>query len=384
MLMQQVESGELTPIGERLPQHPYQIPLDTTGEYGGKLTVNHFILQGHLWTYNQDQGELYSVPQEVIIPSQELFESVEFSDNYTTIRFRLRAGTKWSDGAPFTVEDVEFAYNNVIMNSTLLPQTPSFWKGSQLTIDENEPLNFELSFAEPKPDFFVTYGIHDQFMRDPEQLPYYLPSHFIKGEGDSFNRESFGTRMRNAAKAAGFDSVQEYLSDWRSYNWDSDADSSTDVGTPTLAPWVIDEVHDDQILAKRNPYFWAIDKENKQLPYIDEIVIKESGNMGYFNPNPEDVLIARAPVVAWESYPSGFFLDKGEEIATLSVGNTYTVVERAILSSLLSGDRYYLQISPVGGSPNNPCVTQDCWVFQGNDRSADPANLIPPNIVLER
>src|SRR5690606_33276766 len=43
---------------------------------------------------------------------------------------------------------------------------------------------------------------------------------------------------------------------------------------PTLDPWIIDTPYTGSTTAvrmKRNPYFWQVDTEGKQLPYIDAI-----------------------------------------------------------------------------------------------------------------
>ncbi|MFN8443210.1 MAG: hypothetical protein U0175_20715 [Caldilineaceae bacterium] len=33
---------------------------------------------------------------------------------------------------------------------------------------------------------------------------------------------------------------------------------------------------------RRNPYFWEVDEDGNQLPYIDEAVYKESSGAGHF------------------------------------------------------------------------------------------------------
>ncbi len=45
----------------------------------------------------------------------------------------------------------------------------------------------------------------------------------------------------------------------------------TAIGFPTLNPWVMVEETTDRVLFERNPYYWKVDEEGKQLPYIDTV-----------------------------------------------------------------------------------------------------------------
>jgi peptide/nickel transport system substrate-binding protein len=46
-----------------------------------------------------------------------LAESYKYNDDFTTITVKLRKGVKWSDGKPFTSDDVVFTYNLLFENS---------------------------------------------------------------------------------------------------------------------------------------------------------------------------------------------------------------------------------------------------------------------------
>ncbi|MEA3356055.1 MAG: ABC transporter substrate-binding protein, partial [Candidatus Bipolaricaulota bacterium] len=46
----------------------------------------------------------------------ELAKSWEISEDGLVITFHLREGIKWSDGVPFTADDVLFTYNDLIFN----------------------------------------------------------------------------------------------------------------------------------------------------------------------------------------------------------------------------------------------------------------------------
>ncbi len=51
-------------------------------------------------------------------------ESVKASDDGKEYTFTLRKGIKWSDGSPFTADDVKFWYDDVILDKEITPSTP--------------------------------------------------------------------------------------------------------------------------------------------------------------------------------------------------------------------------------------------------------------------
>ena len=48
-------------------------------------------------------------------------ESVTPNDNFTEWTIKLREGSKWSDGEPFTADDIMFWFNDVVNNKDLMP-----------------------------------------------------------------------------------------------------------------------------------------------------------------------------------------------------------------------------------------------------------------------
>jgi peptide/nickel transport system substrate-binding protein len=53
----------------------------------------------------------------------------------------------------------------------------------------------------------------------------------------------------------------------------------TNLPAPTLGPWVPAQYRVDELLVlKRNPYYWKVDSDGRQLPYIDEVHFQYSND----------------------------------------------------------------------------------------------------------
>src|SRR6056297_824730 len=105
---------DLPPLEERLPENPLVIvPTDRPGQQGG--TWIHALVGGGslsmLWRY-QAYEPLYRFDPlwSSIIPN--VAESYEVSEDSREYTITLRRGHKWSDGAPYTTEDVRFWYED--------------------------------------------------------------------------------------------------------------------------------------------------------------------------------------------------------------------------------------------------------------------------------
>ena len=123
MLKDLVDKGELPPVDERLPENPLVVPVvDSIGVYGG---VWHRGFLGPS-DYNNYVRVVYDglvrfAPDGSKVEPR-LIESWESSDDFTTWTIHMRVGAKWSDGEPFTADDIMFWYEDVLLNTDLTPQ----------------------------------------------------------------------------------------------------------------------------------------------------------------------------------------------------------------------------------------------------------------------
>ena len=75
------------------------INVVTTTDRWGSMVVK--ALYSPLWMYNEDGVNYF------------LAESYDVSDDALTVTAHLREGVTWSDGEPFTAEDVVFTFNTI-------------------------------------------------------------------------------------------------------------------------------------------------------------------------------------------------------------------------------------------------------------------------------
>ena len=118
MLAELVAAGELPPVDERLPDDPkVKEVVEEIGQYGG--TINAFAINMDSWN---DMGEVIGgssflldiTPDNEIVP--DLAAGYELAPDGKSMTLSLRPGAKWSDGHPFTADDIVFMFEDMHWN----------------------------------------------------------------------------------------------------------------------------------------------------------------------------------------------------------------------------------------------------------------------------
>src|SRR5205823_9662374 len=104
-----VKAGKLPPVAERLPEHPRVItPVEQPGEYGGTWRSGMVGGSDRNWLFRMAGYEpLIAWDRDwtgTLVPN--LAEEYSGNADATEFTFKLRKGLKWSDGQPFTADDV--------------------------------------------------------------------------------------------------------------------------------------------------------------------------------------------------------------------------------------------------------------------------------------
>jgi len=259
-LAAQVEAGELPPVADRLPAEPMVVhPEEAIGTYGGQMRINitgqNRIRASVAGYFNYEPLTIHN-PQGEIVPN--VAQSWEWSDDYQTLTLQLHEGIKWSDGEPFTAEDIMFWWEDVILNDELSPSKPSLLsRGGELAeLVALDDYTLEFSFAEPYALFTTYLGSWGFPRNEPTSLPKHYLTQFHPNYTDMETIEA-------AMEEEGYDSWVDFFEQMSDLN---------NPDKPSISSWVPNEWPPEQIQTyTRNPYYWKVDTAGNQLPYIDEL-----------------------------------------------------------------------------------------------------------------
>tara|TARA_A100001391_G_scaffold86805_1_gene57078 strand:- start:58178 stop:60163 length:1986 start_codon:yes stop_codon:yes gene_type:complete len=261
-LADQVAAGDLPTVGERLPVNPLVIePADEIGVYGGEFQDRwgggRIAEMRH---YGYEPLVRWSVDGSEVVPG--VAESWEVSDDATTYTFRLREGMKWSDGEDFTADDIRYWWENVETNAKINPRGPRdifVVNGEPMTLTVIDDYTVEMSWSQP-------YGLLLQQLATPYgQRVVMFPEHYVSQFDIDLNPEGVAEMMEEAGET-------DYTAWWRanvgSYD---DAAQFNDPDRPSVMAWIPTEPYADKqrFSFVRNPYYFKIDSECQQLPYLD-------------------------------------------------------------------------------------------------------------------
>ena len=268
-------------LAERLPSEPLVVaPYDLIGKYGGTLDVlsnateagtSDFLSTRHVNLVR------YSDDLQTIVPM--VAKSWTWNDDFTKLTFHLRKGHKWSDGAPFTAEDVKFWYDNLALDSKIIekPKDYVLVGGKEMTVDVVDPQTVAFNLPSPKPGLLAHFAT--SFAQG------FQPKHFLGKFHPDINPDA-----DKMATDAGFENglavIKAYFgnSDWTDtpsplLNSPDKVDKLPAAVMPSLESYITiaDTTEGRHYVA--NPYFFMVDTAGNQLPYIseqDEVYINDN------------------------------------------------------------------------------------------------------------
>lgn len=268
-------STQAQPSG--LPLDPFEVPTvqmpDGLGQRGGSVTVDNIDNPKTFNPITQSETSSSAVTSllhaALIDPSgaPSLAASLEISADQTTVTLRLREGVRFSDGQPLSASDVTFTLNQVVFNPDVISTLTDAWRVAgqfpqvealgDLTIRIRAPVTFS--------------GLLTAIASTP-----ILPQHLLAA----------------AVTNGNFNAV-----------WGVGTSPSEMAG---LGPFRLKSFSPgQQVVVERNPFYWKVDENGTQLPYLDEIIIPivtddnvrllrfSNGQSDIYPPRPEDVPVLR-------------------------------------------------------------------------------------------
>lgn len=266
--------GKLPPAAQRLPEKPYvETMVDGVGKYGG--TMRSALLGGgdqyHLTRTIGNETLVRWLPDwSKVVPS--VAESVEASADAKDFTFRLRKGMRWSDGQPFTADDIMFWYEDVFSNAELTPSKNPMYvvEGKPVVVTKIDDQTVRFSFASP-------YGLFLQQMAYGQgHLPLIYPKHYLRQFHSKYNAEGIKETLARSASVKDWVSLfnSKIAQSFQPVFWQN-------LDLPTLHPYVLKEPYADgpRVVAERNPYYWKVDTAGNQLPYIDRWIYAKADDV---------------------------------------------------------------------------------------------------------
>jgi peptide/nickel transport system substrate-binding protein len=259
--------AQLPPVATRLPDEPLVIaPYFETGKYGGTLKgLSKGTESGtsDLLSIRHVNLVRYHDDLKTIVPN--VAKGWQWKDDFTELTVFLRKGHKWSDGQPFTAEDIVFWYEDLILNKDVYQKTPDRWLFAGKTMKVTALDNHTVKFSFPVP----TPGILNRFAVDYGQP--FQPKHFLMKFMTKYNPEAEALAKEKGLKNAA-ELLNKYYggSDWKDVPTPLLSGFDTQV-VPTLEAHIVVEDSATGRHMVANPFFHMVDTAGNQLPYINEI-----------------------------------------------------------------------------------------------------------------
>lgn len=229
---------------------------------------------------NPYRGGVNSIRWTIMLSTEPLFwynnltdevvpwigESVESNSDFTQYTVRIKDGVEWSDGQPFTAEDIKFTYDMLIGNGAGDLRFASSVARNVASVEVIDPLTVRINLTESNP----RYPFVDLYAYFGNGL-IWVPKHIWEGVED---RLAFP-------------------------NYDPEN------GLPvTTGAWQLVEYNENQIFLDRRDDWWGAKTGFRDLPDVERIVSIPFGNTDRaiklitegtvdFAPNLTDVIFVR-------------------------------------------------------------------------------------------
>ena len=345
-------SGALPPVAERIPADALVFqPYREIGTYGG--TMYGVSLQPESGTseiLSWHHANLVRFNDDLKTVEPYVAKSFEVNDDATEIVFHLREGMKWSDGEPFTADDIDFWYNDLQMNAELNPSPKSDWifGGEPMKVEKIDDLTIRFSFAAPAPNFLAQVAT--------TFIEFFQPKHFLM----QFHPD-YADDVAEKAAAKGFDSWTQLMSyhyptsDWQDVPQAALLAGKDEAVAPTLEPYIRTAETPTYREFTANPYFFVTDTAGNQLPYISEIredfldpeIQTLRVTQGGVTLKAQDVTFGNIAVYRENEKKGGYttLLPKGEATASLVAYGLNWLVPDEVLAPIVSDERFAQALS---------------------------------------
>jgi len=262
VLAELVAENRLPPVAERVGPEPVVLEgVDGVGNYGGNFIKAEDVTGKDTIELGSDYSgsslvrwSPYGYP---IVP--HLAKRWEIRDEYREFVFHLRRGVRWSDGHPLTAEDILYHWEHEANDPSVL-DTPTeilIHRSRPAVIEVPDAYTLVIRFQDPYPVFL------ERMATAHGQRLLHSPKHYLEqfhpklGDETAIKAAMDRTGISNSSLLYGF------LKRWNN------------PAHPRLWPWVYRSPSSNPpYFFVRNPYYYAVDPEGNQLPYLDQYILQ--------------------------------------------------------------------------------------------------------------
>jgi ABC-type dipeptide/oligopeptide/nickel transport system permease component/ABC-type transport system substrate-binding protein len=252
ILRELVNEGKLPGVAERVGHEPLVMEgVEGIGKYGGTW-VRYASTQSDIdvitWRMNPTGLLRWSPMGFPVRPN--VAKSFEHTPDFKTWTFHLRQGMKWSDGHAFDADAIMYWWEEDLYLNTSRPEW-MFAGGTAGEIRKVDDYTVQFVFNAPYPTFA------QEMVRPAPYSPRHYMEQFHPRDG---NQELIKAMM----KSRGITTARALYNTMRNYK---------NVDLPRISPWIYRTAKASPPESfVRNPYYWAVDSQGNQLPYLDRIL----------------------------------------------------------------------------------------------------------------
>jgi len=262
MLAEIVKAGKLPPVEQRLPASPVVLkPVEKPGVYGGAWR--------RAYTGMADLVGIQRILYEPLIRwspdyklAPNLAERWDVDESSKVFTFHLVKGVRWSDGQPFTADDILFYFEDILEDKELTSSIPSWLApgGKPPKVSKLDDYTIRFEFEKP-------YGLFLDQLACPEGMELVTkPKHYLKRFHKKYAKPEELEALMKEKKASSWVKLFEDAAGMKEALF-------LQTGFPSLGAWITKvPAPAKRFILERNPYYWKVDTEGKQLPYIDSMV----------------------------------------------------------------------------------------------------------------
>jgi peptide/nickel transport system substrate-binding protein len=325
-----VSAGKLPSVADRIGRDPLVIkPVREIGKYGGTIRRGYFgvgdYVNAQRFCAGPDNLLYWDYQMQKVVPN--IARDYQMSADNKVLTLHLRRGMRWSDGAPFTADDIIFWREDISLYKDLGGSSVMRPGGKEVTVRKLDDFTVEFTSVNPYPllpELMAGYtDIGGLAANGASGGGGYAPKHYLSQFHPKYATQAQVDRL---ATAAGFKGWTAYFKERSSWHLNQ--------GLPVLTPWVVTRpINNPPWTFEANPYSIWVDTQGNQLPYIRTIT------MG--NAESTDVIALRTVAGEYD------FQDRHLAVASLPVllrnqERSHYTVHRAPLSEMDFGIRVNL------------------------------------------